>query len=201
LFNGYISSDPTCSGLGISIGDDGKGCCGSILIRSISELGKDCQVIEGPSLVVDCVLEKNEVLSIEDLVKEKLKNEISIVKSKDVLFMTVNDKLPVLQVIQSNRFGLTLKKDVMNRSQYVCRLYRFFTLPQQMKKGKPHMIVSQHHLGKSEEEIIKLLGVSKHIVKEYASLYEKGKKHKNVKQFFGINLSSKQVCELFGTLS
>lgn len=193
-------------GLGISIGEEQKGCCGSILIRSIAELGKEMEiqkVIEGPSLVVDCVLEKNEVSSIEELVKQKLKNEICVEKSKDVLCLIVNDMLPVLKVIQSNRFGLTLKKkgEEMERSKYVCRLYRFLTQPKRMKKGKPHMIVSLYHLGKSEEEIIELLGTSKQIVKTYTNLYEKGKKHKNVKRFYGINLTAKQVCELFGALS
>jgi hypothetical protein len=87
------------------------------------------------------------------------------------------------------------------QKQYLTKLYRFFTQPGRITKGKAHMIATLHHLGKKTDEIARVVSAKMDTIKKYVACYEQGKKEQDPDRFLAQKLSEDEVCTFFGAWS
>ncbi|KAK9760900.1 hypothetical protein K7432_014628 [Basidiobolus ranarum] len=192
----------TYKGLDITLSTDSTATF-ALLIRSLEPLvsskesnldkidKKDKRnIIEGPSLCVDYILNLTKNKSINDLVKQ-LDSELWAFLPKDwrkdkdtcyVLGLELNSShvslLPT-KLVESPRIGLSLNSKKPSNLQYgmsfIMRPYRFLLESKEIKKGKPHIILKAYDRLKLEE-ISELTGVAKSTLQKYICWMETGKK-------------------------
>jgi 3-methyladenine DNA glycosylase Mpg len=183
-------------GLDIAIGND-KAPAG-ILLRGHERIS-DKDLIDGPSMSVDRMLQLNSCASVVELVKKLEKYDLSIDQGDDnssplCVVPAENRNHPVYSTA---RVGLTLKKEnSVARWRYIARNYRFITEPSRIKKGKFHMALGLHQQGKTIAEIAKLTGSKESSVRGYIETYETGKAKEP--STFGAELGTDELCSLFG---
>jgi hypothetical protein len=116
----------TYRGLDISLGDaKTEKYCG-ILIRAIMNL-ETKDVIIGPCLSVNKILEEYKVDGIPDFVNTKFEHPLKL----------INHKLEKEQIYKGPRIGLQNKKsEVVKAPDFVNRDYRFLIYKDKVKKGK-----------------------------------------------------------------
>jgi len=103
-------------------------------------------------------------------------------------------------LVASPRVGLTLKKGpTPERKSFLARPYRFSIEPTKTKKGRPHFVVGLYAEGRKIHEIAKITGISEANVAKYIKSYEDGRRRR-AEDYTG-DLSTDQLCELFGALS
>jgi len=189
-------------GVDITFGD--QEAYGGILVRGVEMLQHPFKVVDGPSLTVDHILSLTKQQSIPDFVQN---HGISAVQdSQDPqtrpLYLSSSDvKLKQRKVLQSARVGLSLKKYQSQKEIYYGRRYRYFTLPQGIKKGKQYMIVALHQIGTAKIDIASIVGSQPKTVAKFVELFEDGKKRANWNHFKGKDLEPDDHCELLGATS
>lgn len=185
----------TYKGLDIAIGND-KVPAG-ILIRGTEQLSPAPRLFDGPCLCVDHMLAMTGSASVEELVG-KFDRSIDRPASGDSPLYIVHAADRRSQpVLATARVGLTLKRSAnKDRVRYVAQEYRFLTEPREIKKGKQHMVVALHRLGKTPQEISALTGAPKASVSKYIAAFEAGKG--KAPEGYRDDLSNEQFCELFG---
>eukprot|EP01080_Neovahlkampfia_damariscottae_P009453 gene9453-1659_t len=184
-------------GLDITIGN--KDAYGGILIRGIQNL-ETKRIIDGPSLCVDTILSLNNSEKVDTLAKIlKDKHELSVINEESHLNIKESTNLSPLKVHKSARVGLTLKqKDHKEkRLEYLLKFYRFFSFPQDIKKGKNYMVIAAYHLGDSVSDIVKTFRAQKKSVENFIELYKKGG---DVEKYFGAKLTNDDLAILHGAL-
>lgn len=188
----------TYKGLDFTIGD-GKFAFGGILIRTIQNL-KDKSLIEGPCLVVNHILEKFNFKESKEFVDSYLKEENSIL-NKELGF--IEKKFEPLKLYKSARVGLTLKKtqEKALRIEYLLKNYRYLTFPKEIKKGKHYLVLSEYYQSDRKKEsiskIVQNLKIQQKTMDKYITLL---KKPKNPESFFGLELSTDNICEISSLL-
>ena len=179
-------------GLDITIG--GNGTFGAILLRSIKT--DDGRVINGPSLIVDYLIESAGYESISEL-------------DRAIAGRSVNDPSSPLHLTQSRtrnakiysspRVGLTLKK--ISRKEkpqdFIMKGYRFLTEPKSVKKGRPYTIIGLLRNGYTTEEIKHLTGSP---IGKINEIYQLLQKPAELDDFFGISLGTKELCGLHSAI-
>jgi len=185
-------------GLDITFGKEGKGF-GGILIRSIESLdGKN--FVDGPSTVVDTILNAADASSVPDFADKDPGFDLSVT-NKSKLYVAPAKDLSFIEPVKCARWGLTLNKHDNNQEDYILKEYRFITLPSKVKKGKVFTILALHKQGKTVEEIVTLTKTGKQFVAGYISSFN-NEKSKQAKDFFGTGLKSvDDKCQLYGALS
>lgn len=189
----------TYKGLDFTIGN--SKVFGGVLIRAVENLTEGT-LIEGPSLVVDHILNLNDVGSIDELVQGFTVSALT--KSKQLYISdiassptSVAHKYSAEKVYTCPRVGLTLKKNDNNQAKFIMRHYRFFLRPSKLKKGKVNIVLSLIHDGLSVDKIFQISASPKKSIEKYMDMYEKGKS-KNPAEFYGQALNTDDMCYLYG---
>jgi len=158
--------------------------------------------IEGPSTLVDYILEQCGSKGVDEFVKANFKgqeNEPSVTGC-DKFYIKAKDKDTKLAVYASPRVGLTLKKELEFLDRFLLSSYRHHSLVSSMSKGKHHMILALHQQGKSSKEISTIMGGSQGTIEKYVEHFKKGGKggKKLTSYFTKKTLSTEEFSGLYG---
>ncbi len=169
---------------------------GGVLIRGVEPLDGKSELLDGPCMFVDHLLELNGAPDIASLVA---KFDLSIDKpaqgSSPLFFERTEDrKRPVLT---SARVGLSLKKSASAaRQHFLAKPYRYLTEPGRIKKGRVQLVLGLHVSGMSAAQISQLTGTSVSNATKYIKLFEQGRS-RSPEQFRG-DLGTNELCEVLG---
>mmetsp|Transcript_24250 Transcript_24250/g.52789 ORF Transcript_24250/g.52789 Transcript_24250/m.52789 type:complete len:382 (-) Transcript_24250:134-1279(-) len=197
----------TFKGLDLAAGDRSKGTVAGVLLRAIRPLsetdGSPGDVLEGPCVVVDRILELNGKASISDFVAGREPKQLPAEATEGLSFR------PALhprdeKVWTGPRVGLVLRNadDKKTHSagmpeDFCAAPYRISSAPRLLSKFRSGFAAAAHVGGMPQSEIGSLLGLSK--VDEYIKATEKGLRDANPARFADKNISKQgDICELFG---
>lgn len=175
-----------------------EGFYGGILIRGIQKLSAPRVIVDGPSLVVDHILKTCGAENIPQLV-DTMMTGLSVCDLNNIIHLEPAQKKGTRTVYTSARIGLTLKDFSRNRENYIIRPYRFYTHPRDIKKGKQHMVLRLHVLGKPEHEIHLITGCPKATIAKYLDNFRLGSK-KAPKDFYSKELNTEDMSLYHGMM-
>ena len=165
---------------------------GGFLLRGLET--PDGRIIDGPSLLVDHLLRETGCRTVAELDRAA--------ESADSPLSLVAVEPEVREVWRSLRVGLSLKKKVFAPNDvsvtYLRQPYRYLTDPRRTKKGKPHAVLPLLTMGIRHEEITAITGCPLAAVKRYAEAYDAGKTERSVEGYYGRELSTTDLCRLYG---
>ena len=181
-------------GLDLAFGD-GTAHFG-VLIRTI--VGPGGEMIDGPSLTVDHLLEKTKAAGVAAL--DAMIAARKLWDSTSPLFVRECPEPRAAEVFTSSRVGLSLKKakGKPDAPRYVGRPYRFLTEPADIAKGTPHLVLAMHRQGDKPEVISQATGAPKKTVERYVADFTAGKAA-NFDAYIGKDLSTSELCKMLGT--
>lgn len=180
-------------GVDLTFGD-GEAHAG-ILIRGIeSETG---EVVDGPSLVVDRVLELCGRRTVAEL--DKFIGARSAWDTTNPLHVIPAESL-AKDILACARVGLSLRRARAGSKMpaYLTRPYRFLTNPRRTAKGKVQMVIGLHRMGHPPDEIRNATGCPARSIAAYLGEYESGRREGMFEASFGIELGPKDLCRLHG---
>jgi len=192
-------------GLDITFGC-GDDVYGGILIRSLKRVDKEPKLVDGPSLCVDHILS----LTKQDDIKSFVANAgRSVFESKNPLLYLKKlsdidgqaSAIPkpnrIEDMFASGRVGLTFKRYKPTMEYFIAQNYRFLRYPDQVKKGKHYMIVSEALEGKGPVAIKNRVGSTPATIEKIIKQVSVGSKktRENIKNYQS-DLSNEDVCEL-----
>ncbi len=182
-------------GLDLSFGD-GTAFAG-MLLRGIETA--EGEVIDGPSLLVDRLLDATGASGPAELDQQIAGRPAWDPDSP--LVLSWEPSLPRRSVLSCARVGLSLKryKQAANPPKFIMRAYRFLSQPTRTKKGKPHMVLGLHVAGHTAEEIHQQTGSPKRSISKYLEDFETGGQLKDFSAYYGRDLNTTLVCQLYGT--
>lgn len=169
---------------------------GGILIRTLRT--GEGRVINGPSLCVDYVLERSGCGSLGEL-DERI--------GADRLWEEGNPlQLRPAAPIQSTtyatpRVGLSLARvpDDPSAAAYLLRAYRFLREPQEVKKGRPHLILALHQQGADAATIQVVTRSPLRTIQQYVQWHDQGAGGEvTAEQLAGRRLGTRELCQLAG---
>jgi len=182
-------------GLDITFANENN-CHGGILIRSLEDLS-DSKLYDGPCISVNHILSLVGCADVPNIVqKENFSWEVN--KEESCLFLR-HPSAPLVRrnVVKCPRVGLTLKRKGGDRPSYIGLGYRYLSMPKQIKKGKPNMIVGLYKKGKGMADIHNITNASLVSINKYIELFKIG----NTESFTlyeGMDLDPDNLCKLFG---
>jgi 3-methyladenine DNA glycosylase Mpg len=139
---------------------------GGILIRSVEDSGGD--VIEGPSKVLDMILEGMKHTKVHELASElQQESKLSVFNSK--LCLRKSKGYSKYKMYGTPRVGLSLKKDFAFRVPYVMATYRFSGCYHKIKKNRVMVVLSLRYVHGITDinELQKISGGKKGIIEKY----------------------------------
>lgn len=178
---------------------------GGVLLRSLRRVS-DSVVVSGPSLLVDELLRCSGSPGISELVTEKWLGEISAFRAPPsenpasipaTLFVGSKQTHTSSQIYKSPRIGIDLsnKSSSERRLQYVCKLYRFYILPQLLTangRGQTFLGVYDHcvdtlQVSKSSltGKIASLTGLQPLTAEKYLKAYQNALASGELQPFIG----------------
>lgn len=168
---------------------------GGILIRGVER--PDETFIDGPSLLVDYVLRTSGSASVAELdrwIGERL--------AWDAAGPMHFEEISSLgrEILACARVGLSFRRARAGTTMpaYLTRPYRFLTEPRATSKGKPHMVVGLHRLGRSPAEIRQVTNAPVRSIATYVAEYETGLRTGRFEDYFGKELGPRDLCRLHG---
>jgi len=175
-------------------------CYGGILIRCIEDLS-DSKLYDGPCVCVNHILSLTECADVPDLVKKE-DFDWTGDKQQTCLYIRQADvPLPRRNIVKGPRVGLTLKRKGGYRESYIGLGYRYLSMPKEIRKGKPNMIIGLYKNGKGPADIHNITATPIATVNQYIEYYEEGKKE-SPSAYEGIDLEKKDnLCKMFGACS
>ena len=157
----------------------GKLAPGGILIRTIEQLSNN-KVICGPCLVVDHILKLTGSATINILVENNMKDDISVFGDKtNQLSLYPTEESRDETIIHTGRVGLYMTKKsckIEDQAEYVFRNYRSVAEPTKVSKGRHLMALALIHAGDSNQSISKKTGIKDAVIKRYREAYTDGLK-------------------------
>jgi len=191
--NGVLRSG-SFKGVDLSFGD-GQGFCG-VLCRGLE--AEDGTVIDGPSLLVDRLLEMTRFSSLQALDKAVAARKAWDPGNHVLLRESAQPRSDPL--LQTPRVGLSLKKATGNSSMhaFLMRPYRFLTQPRKTAKGKTHMALALHARGLSPEEISARTGCPLKSVRSYIADFEAGRQETDFTPYHGADMKGADLCRVYG---
>lgn len=170
---------------------------GGVLIRCIGT--PDGNLIDGPSLCVDHLLKETGMDTVAAL--DKAIDGRRAWDGGNLLRLERAEPPRNQPLYSSGRVGLSLKrfKSSSTATRYILRPYRFLSEPNRIKKGKTYLVLALHAQGKSAAEISQLTGSPGRSVQKYIEDFEAGKSEADFGRYFGIDLSTGDLCRLHGT--
>ena len=168
---------------------------GGILIRGIETA--DGRLIDGPSLLVDRVLRLCESATVEE-VDRTIAGRLAWDESNPLHF--VESVGHTKGVLACGRVGLSLRRARPGSTMpdYLTRPYRFLTEPARTAKGKPHMVVGLHRLGRTPAEIRAVTRSPVRSIATYLAEYENGLRAGRFEDYFGREIGPRGLCRLHG---
>lgn len=177
------------------------------MIRSIQDV-KSKEVVCGPSLSVDRILQLNGVSEAKEMVAQVLKGDISVDRKAGQnrkLYLAFPSQLspPIeldrMEMFSSARVGIFLNKPVPLEVQkdYCFGLYRFLVRPNLIKKGRHLLVCAMHASGIASHEIVRTLGSTTASVTGFIQSFERGKSAA-LTNYKGARLSDQDLCEAIG---
>lgn len=193
----------TFKGLDITVGN--KNCAGGFLIRSIEKIETN-EIICGPSLCVDYIIQQNNSENIDLFVKTKLQENLSVFSSTQN-FLTLKNgdqvKLGKKQIIFTGRIGLYFTKKSVSLEQqqkFIFKLYRAVSDTYQLNKGKSLAVVSLLENNKSVDEIKCITHSGNKVIEKYLNCFNKGR-NENPSNYLGNKWSDAELCECYGAVT
>ncbi len=184
-------------GLDITFGDNNS--FGGILIRSIET--PEGEIIDGPCLCVNYILEKTGFASVAEL--DLFLDRRNIWENNCPIFLK-RQELKNLPILNCARVGLSLKKAknenniADNMTQYLTLPYRYLNRPRKIRKGKIYLVLALYLQGKTSVEINEMTGTPKKSIENYVQEFEKGYQEGEFSDYFGISLKNIHICQLHG---
>ncbi len=177
-------------GLDIAFGQ--HGAAAGILLRSI--MTPEHEIINGPSLLVDHILELNSAASIPEFVSDF----DLCVETPSKLYIKF-DRDGDVAVYRSARVGLSMKKTDGDRIGFVAKPYRYLTFPERIPKGRDYLIAQLFAERMPAAQIAERLGCKPTVIARVLENYENGK-GTNPAKFSGKALTANDVCAMLGAL-
>src|SRR5947209_18806215 len=103
-------------------------------------------------------------------------------------------------ILACARVGLSLRRAWPGTTMpsYLTRPYRFLTEPTRIAKGKPHMVMGLHRLGRTHDEIRDLTRAPARSITTYVVEYETGRHGGRFEDYFGKEIGPRELCRLHG---
>ena len=177
-------------GLDLTFGDGRS--YGGMLVRSLQT--PSGELVTGPSLCVDYLLEKLATTSVAAL-DEKLRT------NGEMLALRPEGACEKSCILSSPRIGLSLKTATRSESPlipYVMKPYRYVVRAREITKGKLLAVLSLHASKIGVEDIHKLTNASTHRIAKYIRHFESGRSLPGFDSFLGRRLNSRDICALYG---
>jgi hypothetical protein len=180
-------------GLDLSFGD--PAAFGGVLFRGLEAPGGT--LIDGPSLLVDHLLARTgagTVAGLDQTIGARLAwDNTSPLRLTEI----AEEDRPIYRC---PRVGLSLKRarNSGEAERFVLCSYRLLTEPRRIAKGKPQIVLGQHVLGSSEEEIHRITGCPLRTVSRYVADFEAGRGQPDFGPFRGRDLTPADLCRLYG---
>ena len=182
-------------GLDISFGDSHG--FGGILIRGIER--EDAELIDGPSLTVDHILELTHVDSVGAL-DSRIAGRHVWDRASPLSLAWTKPKPRI--VYRCPRVGLSLRRHTGQAAiQFLMKPYRFVTEPRRIRKGKPLLALGMHVDGMSPKAIASATGCAERTISHYISDFRSGQHHPDMSAYLSRNLTTKELRRLYGAWS
>jgi hypothetical protein len=155
-------------------------------------LGDASDVVVGPCLVVDRILQELKMGSIVELVEK-----FGVLGAQKSFRLTSSPAALDSPVYTSARVGLSLKAK-KNSPEVLKRWgqpHRFLTNPELISKHKYLLVVQLHAAGKTKAQIKQIVNTTDKAIDNYVVAFKKGG---NAAKFFGTKRSTADICEAFG---
>lgn len=181
----------TFKGIDLTIGS--ATAWGGILIRGMAN---DSYRVEGPSLVVDAMIQFTRSSSLAQL-WERTKGIPAWDASNPLQIIPARNES--LEQVFCPRVGLSLKKATPHSHhwEYIGRHYRLLVEPLLSKKGRLQTMIGLYVQGYSAEEISKRTGSPIHRVQEVLSAFNQGETF-DPKTLIGQQPNPNQLAQLYG---
>ena len=168
---------------------------GGILIRGLEQ--PDGTQIDGPSLLVDHVLALCRAASVA-AVDRVIAGRLAWDPTSPMHFEEVEHFGKGM--LACARVGLSLRRarPGTTMTAYLTRPYRFLTEPAGIRKGKPHMAMGLHRLGRKPEEIREVTNSPARSIATYVAEYENGLRAGQFEDYFGKDIGPRELCRLHG---
>ncbi|MFM7149422.1 MAG: hypothetical protein ACKO23_06230, partial [Gemmataceae bacterium] len=187
----------TYKGLDLTIG--GTHAHGGILLRSLEK--SDGTLIEGPSRVVDWLLEQTDISGVADLASraEKLPAD----DPGNTLRFTFTDPCPGGEMLATARVGLAPKKvgDQNEMLRFLLKPYRFLSEAARTRKGRPQIVLALLLRGWSPEAIDARLGTPLRVIRNYLEAMKRGSANYQLQPLPGRPPTGIILAEWFGWAS
>jgi len=196
----------TFKGLDLACGDGSRGVFAGLLVRSVRTLAGE--LIEGPCLVVDRILELSGAASIAGFVEGKVAAELPAESTENLCLRPA--KAPRSEAVwAAPRVGLVLRAEGKTHmagdrpADFVARPYRFSTAPWRLVKFRagfaaPACLAAS--TAAAVEELGRQLALPK--IAEYKDAVDRGVRLAEPGRFLDQKITTQGVlCELFGACS
>lgn len=184
-------------GLDISFGSEGA--FAGVLLRGLEK--PDGDLVDGPSLLVDHLLDKAGYDTVAEL--DKAIDGRVAWEDDNPLRLEWTDPEESRPMVQCPRVGLAMwgkpGPTGNKRWRFVMRPYRYLTEPARIRKGKPQIVLSLHNEGVEPDEIHARTNSPKRTIKKYIDDFEAGKKQPEPDPYFGVDLTTGTLCKLYGS--
>lgn len=168
---------------------------GGILIRGLER--PDGSMTDGPSLLVDYILGQCGFATVADF-DRAIGRRPAWDPTSPMYFEEVD---PFGKgVLACARVGLSLRRAGPGTTMhaYLTRPYCFLTEPGAIAKGKPHMVMGLHRLGRKPEEIREVTRSPARSITTYIAEYENGRRAGRFEDYFGREIGPRDLCRLHG---
>jgi hypothetical protein len=168
---------------------------GGILLRGAERA--DGTLIDGPSLLVDHVLALSGVTTVAEF-DRTIGARFAWDPSSPMHFEETDPGGH--GTLACARVGLSLRRAWPGTTMpaYLTRHYRFLTEPGRIAKGKPHMVMGLHRLGRPPEEIRQVTRSPARSIATYVAEYENGLRAGRFEDYFGKEIGPRDLCRLHG---
>ncbi len=180
-------------GLDLTFGD--AQARAGILIRGVE--AENGRLVDGPSLVVDRVLELCRMRTVADLDRTIGKQLAWYPESP---LRIVSSRRTERDILACARVGLSLRRVQQGsaKPEFLTRPYRYLTEPVRIRKGKAQIVMGLHRHGTTAIQIRALTNSASRAIEAYLTAYEMGLREGQFTDFFGKDLGPKDVCRLHG---
>ncbi len=180
-------------GIDLTFGDETAH--GGFLFRGLE--CADGTLIDGPSLLVDHLLTmtgKRDVATLDHAISGRPAWDAD----SPLYLKEIPDE--GRRLYKSIRVGLSLKrqKPTAVNAGFLLKNYRYLSEPGRTAKGKVHVVLALHRLGRSVEEIREVTGCPPATIKRYIEDYEAGTKESDLSVYGGVDLGPRELCRLHG---
>lgn len=189
--DGY--SDGKIKGLDLTFGNETS--LGGILLRGLENITTG-EYIDGPSRIVNKILEKNAVTRVVEIAPQ-----LEELKASDLsnLLHLKDYESPVFQIpIKCPRVGLTLKsKKELEQMRYILRYYRFLADPKKTEIHNHSIFLSLVRQGIEEKVAREMAGIREVEAMKYMLNFTRGKERQQA-EYVDQKLNVLSHCEMMG---